>query len=292
MKKLSSLAVVLMAILIAACGRKPVQEVNGDTDETITVEDSLRMALANQDSLLALLNDINDDIATIKQMEDIMTNPAANLNQESESMRERISNDMLAIRQTLQRRREQVAELEKKLNASYGSNATLKRTIENLQGQIATLEGTVASLNETLAQKNIIINRQAEEIDSLSYTLTAVNEAKDVAEEQNIKLTDDLNTCYFTIGTKKQLNDNGIIKSGFLRKTKILPGDVDPQFFTKADRRSLLEINCHSKKAEVLTNQPESSYEFISEANGDKILVIKNADEFWKKSPFLVIKTD
>lgn len=287
MKRIAFPVIALMVLLVTSCGHKNT-EVN-DQYEGMTVEDSLRMALANQDSLLSLMNDINDDLMTIKQMEDIMSNPGS-LSQEHVSSRQRIHDDMMAIRQTLEQRRERLADLEKKLQWAYAGNANLKKTVETLQNQIATLEGTISSLNSSLAQKNIIISEQAEQIDSLSYTLTAVNEAKQAAEEENVRLTDDLNTCYYVIGTKKQLNDNAIIKTGFLRKTKILPGDVDTQFFTKADKRNLLEINCHNKKAEVMTSQPASSYEFISESNGDKILVIKDATEFWKKSNFLVIK--
>lgn len=288
MKKLLFPLIAVIA-LFTACGHRDNTIVVDEEFVGLSVEDSLRLALANQDSLLSLINDITTDMNNIRRMEDILSSPNS-LNNETTSARQQIHDDMLSIQNALQQRRERLAELEKKLRASAANNSNLQKTIESLRTQIADQEQIIANLTEDLSKKNIIIEHQTKEIDSLSNTLTAVNEAKELAELENVKLADDLNTCFYVVGTNRQLNDNAIIKTGFLRKTKILPGDVDTQFFTKADKRTLLEINCHAKKAQVLTNQPASSYEFITEANGDKILVIKDSNEFWKKSDFLVIR--
>ena len=95
----------------------------------------------------------------------------------------------------------------------------------------------------------------------------------------------------FAIGTKGELQQHQIIKTGFLRKTKILPGDFERTYFTQADKRSLVNIPLHSKKAKVLTNQPADSYEIVEEGN-QKILKIKDAAKFWSISNFLVIQVD
>lgn len=293
MKKFSFLTLALcalLAIVAGSCDHKKIQAMMMEDEYTgPSVEDSLRVALANQDSLLSLMADITTDMSNIRQMEDILS---GSLNRETESARQRLHDDMIAIQNTLQQRRERLAELEQKLRYSTATNSTLQKTIETLRAQVTEQEEAIGNLTQELSKKNIIIRNQAQQIDSLSSTLTAVNEAKKAAEEQNIKLADDMNTCYYVVGSKKMLKDNSIIKTGFLRSTKILPGDVDTKFFTRADKRTLVEINCRSKKAEVMTNQPKSSYEFITESNGDKILVIKNPNEFWKKSIFLVIKID
>lgn len=291
MKKIYLFIAMGLTLLAGACGHRNNVSVEEEEYVGLTVEDSLRLALANQDSLLSLMNDITADMNAIKQMEDILSAPSS-LSTETESARQRIHEDMMAIQNTLQQRRERLAELEKKLRNATSNNATLQKTIETLKAQIADQEQSIAGLTEELSKKNIIIEKLEQTNDSLATTLTAINEAKEAAEEENVRLTDDINTCYYVIGTNKELKDKGLIQTRFLRSTKILPGDVDTQFFVKADRRSLLEINCHSKKAEVMTSQPQSSYNFITEANGDKILVIKDSNEFWKKSDFLVIKID
>ena len=117
---------------------------------------------------------------------------------------------------------------------------------------------------------------------------------KEAAQQQSKQLTaevDNLNTCYYVIGSKKELKANKIIETGFLRKTKILQGDFEMSYFTKADRRTLSEIPLHSNKAELMTNHPKDSYEIVSNGNV-KTLRILNAHKFWEKSNFLVVKVD
>ena len=70
-----------------------------------------------------------------------------------------------------------------------------------------------------------------------------------------------------------------------------MPDDFEQSYFTKADKRSLTTLQLHSKKAKVLTNQPVDSYE-ISDQDGQKVLIIKDATKFWSLSNFLVIQID
>lgn len=70
-----------------------------------------------------------------------------------------------------------------------------------------------------------------------------------------------------------------------------MKGDFDQSFFTTADKRTLTRIALHSKKAEVLTNQPAGSYN-IADENGQKVLVITNPEQFWSLSNYLVVKID
>lgn len=291
MKKFTSASIiccvaVLMSLsVVTSCGEKET------VSDGPTTADSLRVALANQDSLIALMNDLTTDMLAIKQMENILSSPAS-LNSESSSARQRIRNDMSAIQSALQQRRERLEELEKKLASSNRNTSNLQKTVETLKLQITQQETDIKELRTQLSDANRTIAIQTNEIDTLSDRLAREEEERLRAQRQNFQLNNDLNTCFYILGTKKELSDNSIIKTGFLRKTRILPGDVDTRFFTKADKRTLFEINCHSKKAEVMTNQPVSSYDFTTEANGQKILVIKNPAEFWKKSDFLVIKID
>lgn len=293
MKKIILLP-ALCATLLVGCTSKETKENEALKQDLTAANDSLQQALIRQDSLLNLINDVTTDLRTIREMEGILTvNNGDNM---PRSQRNKINEDMRSLQTTLQQRRERLEELEKQLQNAKGNAAEisrLKSTIDNLRFQIEENEATIRSLTSQLQEQKIIIEEQAEHIDSLTTTLGYVNDAKQEAEERNVQLTDELNYCYYVVGTNKELKDNNLIqKKNIFSRTKVLPGDVDEAFFTRADKRSLLEINCHSKKAQVMTDQPADSYEFIKENNGDKILVIKNPDEFWKKSSFLIIKID
>lgn len=289
MKKISLLAVAAMAALAIGCNSN--KEGNDANANTPTTSDSLRVALANQDSLLMLMNDVAEGMAQIKQMGNILGSTTGS-SPEAVNKRQQIRDDILAIQRDLQQRRERLAELEKKLNEAGNTNTTLKRTIETLKAQIADQEGTIASLRNELAAANVRIDELTSSVDSLNTTVASVSEERAAAQERAAALNAELNTCYYIIGTNKELKDKKVIESGFLRKTKVIPGQVETSLFIRADKTQLTAIPLHSKKAKVMTAQPANSYQIVEDANGAKTLRITNPGLFWEKSNFLVVKID
>jgi chromosome segregation ATPase len=258
--------------------------------ENVQLDDSLRVALSNQDSLLVLLNDITDGMNQIKDLEKILGS-TNDLTAESQSRKDQIRNDMYSIQQALQERRERLAELEKKLKSSQGYNATLQKTIDNLKAEIATQETTISTLRNDLAAAKIQIADLGTKVDSLSTTVASVTEEKVKAQEETQNVTNELNTCYYAIGTKKELKEAKIIETGFLRKTKLLQADFQQSYFTKADKRTMTVIPTQSKKAKILTNMPSDSY--VIEDEGDtKVIKVTNPERFWSLSNYLVIQVD
>lgn len=287
MKKLA-LFVVSGLVLTTACHHRAEQS---QVDTTPTTSDSLRTALANQDSLLVLMNDVADGMAQIKQMENILST-TNNLSAESKDRRQQIRNDMLMIQQTLQARRDRLAELEKKLQNSSSNNSTLQKSIQTLKKQISDQEGTIESLRKELSNANIHIEHLTANIDSLNTAVASVTAAKEEVEQVASDLTNELNTCYYAIGSKSELKEHKLIETGFLRKTKIMPEDFEQSYFTMGDKRTLTSIDLHSKKAKVLTNQPSDSYTIEEAPNGTKVLKITSPARFWSVTNFLVIQVD
>ncbi len=287
MRKLASFFILSMVVIMVACNGDKLKQAE---DRNANLDDSLKVALANQDSLFGLLNDITEGMNQIKDLEKILSS-TTDLGAESQSRKDQIRNDMVAIQRALQERRERLVELESKLAKSSSYNVTLKRTIENLKAEIATQETTITSLRNDLASANIKIEELDLQVDSLNTTVANVTQEKELAQEESVNLANELNTCYYAIGTKDELKENKIIETGFLRKTKIMSGDYEQSYFTTADKRQLTTIPLHSKKAKVLTNQPAGSYE-IADIDGMKVLKIINADKFWSLSNYLVVQVD
>ena len=224
-------------------------------------------------------------------MEYIVATPSA-VNGESTSKRQQIKNDMAAISEALAQRRQRLEELEKKLNESGNKNTTLNKTIQSLKDQIAQNQEMINTLNEQLKAANIKIAELNTTVDSLHSTVATEKESREQAEQEAVTLTNELNTCYYALGSKKELQANNIIKTGFLRKTKIMQGDYELSYFTHADKRTLKQLPLHSKKAKVMTSQPSDSYRIDEAANGEKVLVITNPSRFWAASNFLVVQID
>lgn len=287
MKKVASILTLGM-LALTACHNRVEQSA---VDTTPTASDSLRVVLADQDSLLALMNDVAEGMSQIKQMENIL-NSTSDLTAESKDRRQQIKNDMLIIQQTLQMRRDRLAELEKKLQNSSANNATLQKSIQTLKQQISDQESTIETLRKDLSSANIHIEKLTANVDSLNSAMQTVTAAKEVVEQEATTLNNELNTCYYALGSKKELKEHKLIESGFLRKTKILPEDFEQSYFTKADKRNMSTIDLHSTKGKVLTNQPADSYQIVEAPNGNKVLKITNPERFWNVSNFLIIQVD
>ena len=275
-------------LALSACNQKNETEEAHKQAIADASKVELQNAVADRDQLFLLVNEISQGMDQIKDLENILT-VNANAGGETPSQREQIQADIASIQKALQERREKLAELEKKLNNSTLTNNNLRSTIATLRNQIDTQSNEIESLKTILTAAKARIGELNTAVDSLNTTVTTVTAQKDEAEQQSVDLANELNTCFYAVGSKKELKDNEIIETGFLRKTKIMEGDFDRNFFTTADKRTLTTIPLHSDKAKVLTNQPESSY-VIEDVDGQKVLRITNPASFWSLRNYLVVK--
>lgn len=285
MKKIITIACAAAVILSGCTNKQKLQEAEEQANAS---KAELVAAVADRDQLLGLVNEITTGMEEIKKLENILTVSGGN---ETPGQREQIKADIAAIQQTLQERRQKLEELETKLASSSKSNSSLKQTIASLRSQIDSQTQEITTLRASLDDAKTQIGSLDAKVDSLNTTVTEVTAQRDSTDQQNIELANELNLCYYAIGTKNELKENRIIETGFLRKTKLMQGDFDKSFFTVADKRTLTTIDLNSDKAEVLTNQPAGSY-VISQGNGHKILRITNPAAFWSLSNYLVIKID
>ncbi|HNV95212.1 MAG TPA: hypothetical protein PKG63_01960, partial [Bacteroidales bacterium] len=105
--------------------------------------------------------------------------------------------------------------------------------------------------------------------------------------------TEELNTAFYVIGSKKELMENKIItkEGGFVGIGKIekLREDFNKDYFTKIDITSLNEISINASKAKIITSHPNGSYKI--EMNGKKVdkITIIDKKTFWSVSKYLVI---
>ena len=281
-------ALVLMA---GACSSKEKDEQLKQAQAMAEASrEELTGAIADRDQLIELVNQISTDMNQIKALENIVT-VTNGIKGESKAQRTQIQADIEAIKKTLTERRQRLEQLEKKLSQSSLSNTKLQETITALRSQIDSQAQEIESLRGKLDNANREITTLGTQVDSLTTTVTTVTDERNQAQEQALQATNELNTCYYVIGTKSELKAHDIIESGFLRKTKIMPSDFDQDFFTTADKRTLTQLNLNSSKAEVMTNQPKDSYT-IETVGKQKVLTITDPTRFWSVSNYLVVKID
>lgn len=295
MKKIMYLVWLMAGLaVLPACQRTNKLEAEAMRQDSINValQDSINTANAEKDSLMQLMGDIADGMQQIKELEDIVS--VNNLNGETPDRKQQLRDDIVLIQEAINKHKQRLSDLEKRLKQSTNYNATMQKSIANLKAQLEDQQKTINNLTEQLAAAHIQIKNLNQSVDSLNTVNKAVMKEKEAAQQESKQLTNEvntLNTCYYVIGSNKELKANKIIESGFLRKTKILQGDFEMSYFTKADRRTLNEIPLHSNKAQLMTNHPKDSYEIVEHGNM-KTLHILNPARFWEKSNFLVVKVD
>ena len=292
MRKIIAILLASMTILSCSNDSKQNEEQIALQDTINANKEALVKAIADRDSLFSLINDISDDMDQIKSLENIL---ASNTwTSETSSKKEKIKNDLQILKNTLQQRQQKLNELEKKLKDSKLTNTKLEKTIETLKTQIAEHQVEIENLNTALTSAKGQIVKLENDKDSLNKTITTVSAEKAKVEEiaeEAITNVNELNKCFYAIGSKKELKQNKILESGFLKKTKVMQGEYDQNFFSVADKRTLKKINLHSKKAKILTNHPANSYE-LQDVDGQKTLLITNPSIFWNLSNYLVIQID
>ena len=284
MKKIALLLACIAMVSMVSCDSSSKYE-----KRQAELADSLSTAMAEKDSLFALLTEVSEAVGQIKEMEQLMA--GGGISRETPDQREQLKNDLALIQQAMQARREKLNKLEANMKKSANYNAEMKKTIESLRSQIESQESTIAQLTADLENANAQIRKLNVRVDSLNEVNRAVNKEMEAAQNEALQLTNQLNECYYVVGSKKELKEHNIIKGGFLRKTKLMQDDFEQGYFTKADKRELNKLNLHSKKAKVMSNHPKGSYSLVDEG-GIKMLVIEDAAKFWSLSNYLVVQVD
>lgn len=276
-------------LFLPACDSSSNSNSSQETTVSTELSDSLQTVNAEKDSLLNLLNEIGAGMAQIKDMEKLMA--AADMAKETPDRKEQIKNDMIIIQQAMADRRQKLEALEAKLKKSSNYNSQMKESIETLRAQLESQEVTIAQLQAELKKAHIEIEGLNLRIDSLANANLAMSIEKKAAQEESIKLANQLNTCYYVVGSKSELKKYNIIETGFLRKTKIMESDFEKSYFTKADKRTLGTIALHSNKVKVLSNHPKGSYAIVTK-DGTKSIDILDSDKFWELSNYLIVQID
>ena len=272
-------------IMMSACGENGKQE----TDNALQHQrDSLQAIIDSKDDelndLMGTVTEVQDGIRRINEAEGRVT--VAESGPESSNSRQVIKENLEYIQSAMQQNRELIAQLKEKAAAGHFKVEKLEKMIEGLEAQIEAQNQEIQELKAQLAEKDAKIASQGEEISNLNTnvsTLTSENEKKASTISQQDK---DLNSAWFVYGTKSELKEQGILKSGDVLKS----GNFNKDYFTKIDIRKTKNIKTYSKSAKLLTSHPSDSYSLQKNASGQYELTITSPTKFWSVSKYLVMQ--
>lgn len=281
---------ILMAFaaisMLVSCGNPELEEKLVElqsTNDSLLNEQSSRDSTIN--SYMANLNDIERNLTEITKLENQFklnySDPES-----QQTQQEKIAEDISLINEMMLKNKKKINSLLSKLNKSNIRIKELEVKLENMQKMLEAKDAEIAGLRDELAKVN---EQLAELFEQYKAKLQEIDNAKGEIEEK----TEEINTAYYAYGSKKELKENGVIsKDGGvagLIGNKSLNKDFNEEYFTKINITQFSTLDLNTKKAEIMTNHPTDSYEFLMDGKMVSKLVIKDPKKFWSVSKYLVV---
>ncbi len=287
MKKNLSISLAIIAFI--SCSPESSKEYKQMQQQN----DSLKLQMAKNEAevedILNIFNEIEENMRSIREAENFL-----DVQKDAEisvSRREKIRNNLATIKEILKTNKEQLAELQEKLEKGNIHSAALQKTINRLTAELNSKTKQIAQLQQDLSKKDHQIKNLSEQVENLN---TDLNILEDVSEEQHLLIESQekaLNTVYYCFGTKKELKEQDILTGGGLfSKSKALQEGFNKEYFIEIDKRKVKTIPLYASKAKVRTNHPEGSFSIEKDQDGNLALVITDPQRFWELGKFLVIE--
>lgn len=286
MKKILFIFIAMLGIgSMTSCETKKEQAQNG-----LAMADSLQQIVNQKDNelndMVSTLNEIQEGFRQINEAQGRITVERQKGEQNRRSV---IVEDMKFIQQTMRLNNELIENLRNQVKQSKSANSKLRQTMEatiaSLTSQLDDLNKQMEDLRSQLAAKDITIAEQGEEIGNLKSNVSALSVQNEVKARTVATQDKELNTAYYVFGTKSELKEQNILKSGEVLRD----GSFNKDYFTRIDIRVDKIIKLYSKRAELRTTHPEGSYSLDKDAKGQYTLRITDPERFWSVSKYLVI---
>lgn len=264
-----------------------------DTNDQVKIDSLTNLAKNQQEHISEMeefVNSLSQTIDSINKQENEILSEG-DIEKGKPLSKKAIINSLKKYKETIDRQKELIANLEKQLISKNDEmSAKMLQIVSFYKKQLDEKDATIASLQKNISENKRNISELKTTVDNLISTNEAqketINEQKDVMTRQ----TNMINTCYVIIGTKKELKAQGLLNTGFLKKTKINESVLASAQFTKVDMRACNDLLIKSSKPKILTQMPSSSYSFIKNADGTCYLHINDPNAFWSISRYLIIQ--
>lgn len=280
MKKIKSAMLILMVAIgfasLVSCGNNKNAQPNDAKAVAEALEDK------EVEEMSSLINSVSLCLDSIQVQENMIFN-----NPEGTTDKQHMLAQLRAFKDLLARKQQQIADLTAK---SEAQNKQSKKTIASLNKMVDYLNAQLAEKSARIEELEKLVETKDVKINELNLNLSTVTTEKEGLKEQNAQQDKELNTRYYVAASKKELSEKGLLKGGFLKKKKVDNAALDKSLFKSVDMRHFKTLKLDSKKAKVVSGNPEGSYTIEQNADGTSTLTIVDPAKFWNASPYLVIQ--
>jgi hypothetical protein len=279
---------IAAASILGACQTGPSPE---EIARQKAEAENLRLTaeLRSRDSLIGDMtlsfDDIEKNLELVRERKELVDKAADT--ELSLDQRKRIVRDLQLINGLMQDSRDRIAELTKRLDKSKIDASGLRKRLKDLDMQLAMRDSSITLMKSDLLAKDFQITQVNEKLTSIELEI-AKREAVILQQETEI------NKAYMAMGTFKELETQGVLtKEGGLigigKRTEVRE-DVTHAKFKEVDVRTLHTVPLNADKAKLVTDHPKDSYRLVEEDDKLAYLEIKDPEQFWKLSRYMVVE--
>lgn len=233
------------------------------------------------------LNEIESNLKMIREKEGlIVLGPGSEL-ESGINTKEKILRNIQIINSLMDENRAKIEALKTTLNKTDAENKRMHLLTDAVNEKLNLQEEEINYLKEQLSTKSF-------EIAELNTKLSHLELQGEKLQLIITDLENELNTGHYIIGSYKELKEKGIAeKEGgvlWFGRTKSMNENFKETDFTVINIKENTTIPILSKKAKLISEHKEGTYEFITENNQISYLNIIDTKQFWKTSKYLVIE--
>lgn len=287
------LFIIVSETLLYSCSSGSKTNWKDERDSILRVNLQQRQVL---DEMTSTVVQIASGLDSITRQEKILT---SRFDAEGRALsRKKMVENLKIFEDILIQKRVEIKRLDSLLTHKNSNMQKLYSLVAYLNEVLDKKNETIQILRSELHIKNVSIRRLSGQLSSLNSDLEelsdSISDLKEESHSQRQKIDNQekaLSLVYYVIGSRKNLSEKGILKSGgFLSKASINYSTLDKSVFNKDDLRTLKSIDIYGSSPKVLSSMPMDSYSIVSKDKHNSALYILDSQKFWSVSKYLIIQ--
>jgi hypothetical protein len=240
------------------------------------------------ESMMTILTQVQKNLSRIRQKEAVVERLSSDIENKEQKSAEQIGKDIY----------DNIRFIDSTLAASKSLVSKLEKENQSSGYRVVALDKLSQELRKDLDEKDSEIKEMKTEIQKLNKQVSRLLSTVDVLDEFIIDQENRMSTAYYIVGTVNDLASKGIIiRSSPLAQlfgnNYAIATDFDISQFRSIDITETKDLFFDKplKRLNIVTPHSRGSYELVG-GDTSSLLLIKDENEFWKKSRCLVIVVD
>lgn len=238
------------------------------------------------ESMMAILLQVQKNLGQIRRKEAVVERLSSDIEGRQEVNADKIGKEIYG----------NIRYLDSTLTASKALVTRLENENRTSNYRVESLDRITRELKNDLDVRSREVETMKGDISKLNKELSRLMSTVDVMDEVISDQEDRMATAYYIVGTTDQLIAKGVlVKPGTMARLMgggpVMSNDFDTKAFRQIDITETTDIYFDKpvQKLHILTPHTRSSYQLVGSGGNASLLLIRNPDEFWRKTRCLII---